>query len=85
MMLSMMKKEKGKDFESAELRITRGYLVGLPAKPFFFIDKAASFGRRGRAASPFSVFLRLQESADTADDVIAFVGHLCVEVDVRDA
>ena len=47
-------------------------------------DKAASFGRRGDAASPFSVFL-VQELADAADDIVAFVGHLRVEVDVRNA
>ncbi len=47
-------------------------------------DKAASFGRRSSAASPFSVFL-VQELADAANNVVAFVGHLRVEVDVRDA
>ena len=47
-------------------------------------DKAASFDRRGGAASPFSVFL-VQELADAADYIVAFVGHLCVEVDVSEA
>ena len=47
-------------------------------------DKAASFGRRGDAASPFSVFL-VQELTDAANDIVAFVRHLRVKVDVRDA
>jgi hypothetical protein len=34
--------KKGNDFESAKLRITRGYLALLPAK-HGYVDKAASF------------------------------------------
>jgi hypothetical protein len=34
--------KKGKDFESAKLLITRGYLVLLPAKRLY-ADRAASF------------------------------------------
>jgi hypothetical protein len=34
--------KKGKDFESAKLLFTRGYLVLLPAK-HQMVDKAASF------------------------------------------
>jgi hypothetical protein len=50
------KKKKGIDFESAKLRITRGYPAPLPAK-HRYAGKAASIAGAVIAASPFSIGL----------------------------
>ena len=38
-----------------------------------------------RCCIPFFLYTLVQELADTPNDIVSFVGHLCVEVDVGHA
>ena len=80
-----MKKKKGKDFESAKLRITRGYIRRAACKADETLSTVLPPSAGAAVLHPLFLCFLVQELADAADDVVAFVGHLRVEVDVRDA